>query len=297
LVDRRGEPTGEYICTAFCNTSETGDLGDGCAEDQTCFYDLLRSANVHGCARNIDPLGTLRAGEACTADDECRSNSCVRYFTGPNGKYCRDYCGSDSYCPARDTVCRIETPSMNGYCWPDTNMGTSMTGDTCTSDSACDHNFCADVEGNRFCTEACCTGTDCPNGFVCSLEGEQSDSGYAYPEEGAPVCANNNDCPGQQVCITGNVCARILSETSPMCVPAANQQGSRQAGAACRQNLDCASNFCELTLGVCVSSCCNDNVCPEGLTCELQVVETHDDRVTSARVCVNFSTEEVLLRR
>src|SRR5690606_35294525 len=70
-VNRAGNCQGDYICTALCNASEPGALGDGCASDQTCFYDLLRSASVHGCAVTTDTPGTLGGGVACSSDDQC----------------------------------------------------------------------------------------------------------------------------------------------------------------------------------------------------------------------------------
>jgi hypothetical protein len=46
-----------------------------------------------------------------------------------------------------------------------------------------------------------------------------------------------------------------------------------------------------------VDVCCSDATCPTGLTCELQTVQTTVDLVTGARVCMNLSTDEVLLRK
>jgi hypothetical protein len=252
---------------------------------------------VHGCARTSDPPGSLQGGEICRDDAECRSNSCVRIGPGRDGNICYDYCGSDSYCPANGTVCRLRHPGIDGRCWPDASLGDGALGESCTSDLSCDHGFCADVAGDRMCSEACCTSTDCPDGFVCGLNGEQADTPYAYPEPNAPACANNNDCPQGLVCTGGGSCARILTDTSPMCLPAGGGDLNRPGGAACARNGQCRSNFCGENLGVCVEPCCHDGVCPQGLTCELQVVETTDDRVSSARVCMNLSTEDVILRR
>ncbi len=297
LINRAGQPSGEFICTALCNTSETGPLGDGCAQNETCFYDLLRSANVHGCARTTDPPGALRGGAVCSGDEQCRSNRCERVFTGPNGRICLDYCGSDAYCQAPGVVCRILQPGLDGRCWPSSALGAGLVGATCTTDAQCDHGLCADLGGARRCTEACCADGDCPNGFTCSLAGQQAATGFALPDPDAPACISNADCPGAMVCTTGRQCARALTDTSPMCVADLQGQGSRQAGAACNRSDQCRSNFCADDLGVCVEPCCNDNGCPSGLTCELQTVETLPDQVTSARVCINLSTDSVILRQ
>ena len=82
-----------------------------------------------------------------------------------------------------------------------------------------------------------------------------------------------------------------------MCLKDAAGQDTRRAGAACTQNSDCQSNFCEAALSVCVEVCCSDATCPAGLTCELLTVQTTADAATSSRVCVNLSTDEVLTRK
>lgn len=69
------------------------------------------------------------------------------------------------------------------------------------------------------------------------------------------------------------------------------------AGQSCTQNSDCASNFCEVDLGVCIDVCCADSTCPQGLECQFVTVETTDDRATSARVCLNLSTDGIIRRR
>jgi len=299
VLDRSGTCTGNYLCTALCNTSETGTVGDGCEETQTCLYDLLRTANTHGCAEITGALGAKHGGEFCGTDDECRSNSCVRVFTGRDSSICYDFCGSDDYCDAPDTVCRLGRTSENldGRCWPAGAAGTGSgaVGTTCTADSQCDHGLCSTDGAVRTCTEPCCSDADCGGGFTCSLKGDAVDTTYVTVPPDASSCTVTTDCPTGMLCLTAeNKCAWRLVETSPMCLKDVVGQGSRQAGAACAANSQCASNFCEKDLGVCIEVCCNDDACPQGLTCELQPIKTRADRATSARVCLNISTDDVL---
>jgi len=295
-VDATGTCGGNYFCTAFCNTSVTGPLGDGCASNQACMYDLLRSANVHGCGVVTSSLGTKRGGESCTKDVDCRSNSCYNF---PGNKFCLDYCGSDDYCTASSTRCGFKPTSTNldAICYPNAVLpGTAAVGATCTTNTQCDHGLCTAT--TRKCTEPCCKDADCPAGYNCSLAGNNIDSTYAIPPPGAPTCAVTTDCPAGMYCLSGSqVCAWILTETPPMCLADATGQGTRQAGAACTTNLQCRSNFCDATLSVCVETCCNDTACPTGLSCEYQIVESAPDRVTNSRVCVNVSTDEFFMRK
>ncbi len=303
-VNNSGACTGNYICTSLCNSSETGPVGDGCAVGQACFYDLLRSANVHGCAATDTVVGTKEGGVACAADTECRSGYCEMFFTGSGQKtYCSDFCGSDAYC-ATSAVCRAIRSSTNldGRCWPmgRPGLGASTVGQSCTQDSTCDHGVCTTVAGGtaKICTEPCCSDTDCGAGFTCSLQGDQVSTTYVYPPPGAPACTGDAQCPTGMMCYTGGgVCAWRLTETTPMCVPDVSSQGTRRAGAACALNRECQSNFCERTLGVCVETCCSDATCPDGLSCEYQVVQTTADRASQARICVNQSSDAVFLRK
>lgn len=301
-----GSCTGNYLCTSFCNSSDTGGLGDGCQSNQFCSYDLLYSANIHGCAVTTDPIAAMpkRGGEACNGDAECRSLNCDRICSGPgcNQKYCLDWCSSDDYCAA-SAVCSLRRTSsqVDGRCQPSSSplLGASTVGQTCTQDFQCDHGLCATSpnDGQRRCTEACCQDTDCPGGFTCSLGGERVSANVVYGSENAKSCGSNSECAGEGgVCNNGR-CVWPIVETSPMCIPDVAGQGSRTAGQACANNNQCASNFCERDLGVCIEVCCSDNDCPMGQTCEKQFVQTDGNNATQARVCVNVYTEEVLRRR
>jgi hypothetical protein len=298
-VNNSGNCTGNYFCTSFCNTSETGPRGDGCTSTQTCQYDLLRSAAVHGCGERSDVAGTGQAGESCGDDSDCRSLNCVKLnLAGPPDRRCLDYCGSDAYCDAPGTTCRLRF-GEDGQCYPDSYLGSDPVGTACTSDLDCDHGFCATDpdDGSRYCTEPCCSDGDCPGGYTCSLRGDSTDTNFVFPSDGTS-CGTAADCGPDEgdVCYSGQ-CAWRLVETATMCIKDDAGQGGNTAGQACTQNSDCASNFCELDLGVCIDPCCSDSSCPQGLACEFVTVETTGDRATSARVCLNLSTDGIIRRR
>jgi hypothetical protein len=289
---------GDYRCTSFCNTSETGDIGDGCGADMTCLYDLLDSANIHGCAVSTETLGTTAAGEACTANNECRSNRCGALCTGPDCDqgFCIDYCASDAYCDSPTAICRVDRldDNVDGSCWPIGGpfLGASVLGDACTLDTECDHGLCSETSGE--CTEACCQDSDCGVGFSCTNQADQIATADLVST--GQACTLNSDCD-TGLCNAGQ-CAFRMSETSPMCVPDVVDQDTRRAGASCAANADCASNFCDADLGVCVDVCCSDAACPSGLGCELQLVEVPGENgerwLTQSRVCVATSTNAVL---
>jgi hypothetical protein len=57
------------------------------------------------------------------------------------------------------------------------------------------------------------------------------------------------------------------------------------------------SEFCDVNLGVCVDLCCNDSVCPVGLSCEQATIERPDGHQTIGRVCVNLTPANPLEAR
>jgi hypothetical protein len=304
IVNGSGSCTGDYRCTTYCNWSETGPIGDGCGTDQTCLYDMLRSSNVHACGVTTETPGSKGGGEACADSTECRSLICDKLCRGPgcNQDYCQDYCGSDDYC-GTGAVCRLRRLSDNidGRCWPAGGpaLGTTSVGQSCSSDSSCDHGLCMTDpnDSSNYCTGPCCEDSDCPGGYTCAVAGDQIDTSYVYPDPRGISCTSDTDCTGQGGLCFNNECAWRLVETSPMCVKDVSSQGSRVAGQACAQNSQCESNFCEKNLNVCVSVCCNDSTCPTGLTCDGQTVQTDDDRVSQVRVCMNMSTENIIERQ
>jgi hypothetical protein len=75
---------------------------------------------------------------------------------------------------------------------------------------------------------------------------------------------------------------------------------NRRAGAACTQDSDCASEWCETdTLGgICVELCCNDSSCPSGQSCEMiRFYRQSDGEDHWARACVFLPAPNQLVSR
>ena len=285
VVTAGGTCTGNYICTSFCEGSFTGALGSGCTATQSCFYRVTITDNQHGCAESTGTLGTRLAGQTCGSDAECRSGDCDRLCIGPgcSGTYCLDYCshhapGSPGSC-ATGTVCEIlrstfMSPAMYARCMLDDN-GTGGTGASCASGgTSCRWGAASCVSG--VCAQPCAIDAQCPSGTHCSLRGNAVSAG-TWGTSAPPGVAGQPAVETVPVCL-GNTGAGLHD---------------RPAGAACTRNGDCRSQFCESTLGVCISLCTSDATCPSGLDCELQYVRTPTG-VLSARVCVSTPTTAVL---
>lgn len=305
-LDANGLPSGNYSCTGLCNSSETGASGEFCGANQKCSYKRLRSANINACAQTLEVLGSNKGGEPCVSDNECRSGDCSQLYVGPgvHGRYCVDACGSDSYCSAADTNCRIvRGDPFDTLCWNTSDLptGAKTVGESCTTDNECDHGLCALIDGVNVCTEPCVSDTDCGTGFTCTLLGEQISSSLTLPDPASSSCTVDTDCETGLNCIF-NQCSFILTNTVGMCVLDETGQGTLAAGAACTSNLECRSNYCEADSNVCLEICGSDTNCPSGLSCELQDVETLTDgtgvrQATKARVCSSSPISGVLKRK
>jgi len=285
VVTAGGTCTGNYVCTSFCQGSFTGPLGAGCSATQSCFYRVTLTDNQHGCAESTGTLGTLPAGSVCTGDTQCRSGNCDRYCVGPgcSTQRCVDYCdhhepGAGGSCAA-GTVCEILRGSAPGgnfmyaRCALDDN-GTRSTGAACSASATCIWGTQSCVSG--VCAAPCGLNAHCTAGYHCSLRGNAITVGTFGM--GSPP----------------SVSGMTAIETVPVCLSNTGAGlHNRQAGAACGQNGDCASQFCERTARVCVDLCTTDASCPTGLGCELAYVRAPIG-VLSARVCLSASTEALL---
>ncbi len=282
VVGPTGACTGDYRCASFCEGSFTGPIGEGCTATQTCRYRWTLSDNQHACAETTAMLGTKRAGEVCAADTECRSGDCDNPCIGPgcNVKRCLDYCGhhevGDAGSCAAGTVCEILAPAgaMYAQCQLDNN-GTRTTGESCSLLQTCVWGAQSCVGG--VCAQPCSDDAHCPTGFHCSLRGNQVAAGV-WGAANPPGVAN-----------------QPAMETVPVCLAdTGTGLHDRRGGAACTQNGDCQSQFCDRDLLVCVDPCISDTSCPAGLTCEPLFLRAKTGGVTWGRACVNASFDEFL---
>jgi hypothetical protein len=94
------------------------------------------------------------------------------------------------------------------------------------------------------------------------------------------------------------VVGKPAMESVPVCRPnSGTGLHNRRGGAACTQNSDCTSEFCEATLKVCVELCSQDSTCPAGLTCDPVYMATSTATtapITWGRACVNASFGELV---
>jgi hypothetical protein len=284
ILDENGVCNDDYRCVSYCEGSFTGPIGAGCKATETCLYHWLDSDNQHGCAPATSTIGAKTAGETCTDDIQCRSGSCLDY--GDGTRRCYDYCdhngGGNGSCAA-GTVCDVvsSTVSPNIYmyavCGLDNN-GAGVTGATCSAASQCKSGQCV---GGK-CAEPCGLESHCPSGYHCI----------------APMTAGTFVTTGTWTGIGIGIDGQPSVETVPVCVADGAGTHDRQGGAACTSNGQCASEFCDAALKVCVDMCTTDASCGVNLTCEPVYVKASASAagIFWGRACVNASFGTLLKR-
>lgn len=148
---------------------------------------------------------------------------------------CREECGSDGDCLA---PARCE-PSTHSCQMPAIACDPLLSGADCLAQQECEL-------VTRTCTPR--PGASCKSDGDCRL-GERCGDGSCVPTGSPALCARDGDCTPPGVCrptVDAARAALIL-----LCGAAI---GPSEAGARCRENLDCQSGLC-LRTGVCFGGC------------------------------------------
>ncbi|MDC3961282.1 hypothetical protein KEG38_46100 [Polyangium jinanense] len=162
--------------------------------------------------------------DLCAADGECEAGLTCEPMWKNGPKRCTRACIADGGCPSG---MRCSAVGAEKYCT------TSDVGKACANASTC--NFGC-LEGPGYCTVACATGSDCPNGYGCMPVGNPP----------TKVCVK-----AEAYCESGN--------TSACIVPAACDTSSLLVGActlACTTNADCPQRASLLAPWTCSNGLC-----------------------------------------
>jgi hypothetical protein len=197
-------------------------------------------------------IGMFQGGAPCEADSDCRSSLCA-------GGACADVCCSTGQSAAEctnGTSCQFGTfpgrasdQAFVPFCSPP--VGTGASGAACAADSDCASNLCAP---NGHCYDACRNTAECGDP---SLE-----CGYAFPT------------------------AVMLNEIVSVCETSFGTAAHGGQGAACQNNDECQSGFCDASSMQCTDVCYTDADCtPPGWRCRPDVTLMFGSRTYSAFGC------------
>lgn len=172
-------------------------------------------------------MGGLHEFDPCAADADCASPLICRSLTvGANPKRCTRSCSSNGDCM---TGTRCETVAGTTFCAGDD------TGRQCAGASAC--NFGC-LLGPKYCTSACGTGADCPNGYGCMPVGNPPQSVCVKAE--APCSAQD-----PSACIAPSACDEALPLIVSGCTLVCNSAADCPQRAAGLSPWTCLGGLCK----------------------------------------------------
>ncbi len=279
-----GQPCTSGCSSGFCLTGQGNVCTDFCCSQNDCPAGWMcrpqddttgGSHTVDVCVPAPTGQGMGRFGEACAQPDDCRSGVCLL-------QTCRDSCCTDADCDQSvvpGTYCSFSTITSPTVCINEPATGNDPVGTlgcgTTGTPGDCHANLCFT---NYQPDTACTTNTDCPAEYpIC----------YDYAGAGAAgvtdcvhdmcvgQCCSADDCPS-----TANddfFCGKWLFSPGDMNICLVHYgTGLLGEGAACTNNGECRSNFCNLTgtgPQVCRHRCCTDADCTDASTpnCALEL--------------------------
>ena len=207
-----GGTTGSTSVAASTTVGSTTTVGTTSAS--TTGTGLTTSSSSSSSSTTSGGTGSLHELDLCASDAQCASPLICRALVSGGAQRCTRTCPSPAGCM---TGTRCELVGGLQYCAGDD------VGGGCSAASDC--NF--GCLGGLYCTAACTTGSDCPNGYGCM-------AGF-----GSPL---------QSVCIRAEA-------------PCSNQ--TQNGTAACVGLGYCDDESPELVVGGCTSACTSAFDCPQ----------------------------------
>jgi len=247
--------------------SEARDLGM-CWLPCSPLYGLQLCPTGHVCriGRGDEPPacvpseGLLDVGETCSDDTECGTGVC-------HENACRRACRRGRGDCVDGESCVPLSLMLHGACMPGPPLAhPGEIGDACIVIRDCIGPLCADrsVERPGYCTLACTSESDCPEGFRCHV----SMCRRGYQAWGAS-CSEDAVCPSAFSCIEGR-CTRpcgpaALCPSHGECIDGHCEFQRLQDGHPCGSDSECMGGSC--LDGTCSRPCGWQQPCRVGFVC------------------------------
>ncbi len=147
----------------------TGHCTDVCCSDVQCGGMACAGGQLYGVATYVcrDPQSGSGNNSSCNNSSDCSSNACLNGTCRSN--CCNSApCGNALYGQRYCTLYYGANADFQGCTDPfPAEFGGSAVGSSCSQDTDCRGRRCVTDNNGSYCTDACCTDGDCPNGFPC----------------------------------------------------------------------------------------------------------------------------------
>jgi hypothetical protein len=257
--------------------------------------------------------GPLALGEPCRVDVDCQSDLCgtstilTTTITQSAGPICTKTCCTSADCPSM-FVC-FGGGTGGNYCVPAEKAkrappatGGRSPGSNCDENGDCRSGLC---EGSR-CLDTCCHPGDCAGDTICRIKSVSAPAPAhnvwvcARPEasgvkDPGATCSDNFECKSDNCvgfperrcsppCCSPQSCAAQGFASRCGYGSSGSDQlkwcffgdggGALPLDAACEDNFNCASDYCDADLKKCAQVCCVDTDCPASQECRPSPVGT-----------------------
>ncbi len=259
----------EKCCNGACG--ECCDQSD-CDDQITCTDDVCFAGT---CTHAVDN-GNCKAGEYCSAVNDCRTKEACADATGCDDKdACTDDACTTGLCDHAPTKC-----PNNGVCCPGTGCAECCEdancndNDPCTKDvcsaGKCQHPglcaapllCCASADKTSATCGSCCSAARCDDSVPCTKD--SCTQGTCSHTADSTQCGSNSVCDPVNGCQVTAQCSRDTD-----CVGSACQTGSCVGGKCsfnpCAGNMKCCADGCKACCGD--ADCNNDNIACTVDTC------------------------------
>lgn len=193
-----------YICNAVaqCEPPPGGVVDGGTGDGSAGTDGATGTDGSPGPDGSVVVPGSKKLLDLCSADGDCATKTCRAWSKGSPSR-CTKSCSSDADCM---TGTRCTEVGAEKFCMA------SDIGRSCTVAGQC--NF-ACLLSQKYCTEPCTTGADCPNGYGCQAVG-------APPVKVCAKAAAACDSSDPSACIAPAACDEGLANIVSGCTLACN---------------------------------------------------------------------------
>jgi hypothetical protein len=220
-----GEGGAKRCTRTCCASNECGPPGAG----QVCHAPQAGDGMLCWPAAELGrgAPGQVAAGEACSANEDCRSGSC-------DGQRCIDTCCNDAFCGGDAPACRLRlVATAPAESWGCGQPASSADNADCNSNDDCRSGRCLPVDPDlSLCANPCCKSAECGQTLVLGIEKLVA----CAPLDGGNALA----------------CSVLLPLSA-----------NGDLGAECSVDEDCRSGICasDSNGNYCSDVCCDDTSC------------------------------------
>lgn len=255
------------VCRDFEQAIAAGTCAEAgrCAGTSDCSFDWTEGTREGAACACTDAGCVLRAGEACTRNEDCDKNACRATAAG-SSICCAQACAAGQVCSADGSGCELEPVCTDGQFRCSNGSYQLCTAGQWATQRECGSLGCDAALGGcrRSAGESCTTTADCGEG-ACRLTGN-----------GLPICCTAAcDTACKQCAATGTSCQFLNDDAGCGAIQCPADNTCRDYPAAVATNR-CINGSCAAPVDLCGftprnsgQTCSNTSLCDQAGSCSV----------------------------